>query len=837
MLLVLVFVVKGCTKSRLDDNTKFLGFLEAQNYNGYKDLMSGLDEDGFGEEYWRESEILFHDSESYPNSDFYLIDSLISINHFEQASIRIDSLLDLLRKSSEMNKLRHLHIQYLKSYVLKSLNHFEQFNSFYNESGIADWMKEGDMAHLLYFLKINWLKADYLRQAGSYEESKAYSYLGLFLLEKHNLKGIFPLLYIKYCNQIAWNFRDDNKKNTLTQVIFYYKKALSLSQENEYSDLIDEICSNLEDVFEERSDTIQSLYYNSLKTGVENDPDDLLMKGYRFSSKSQFNQAKSNFNKGIKILQDRPCNPVNPKLKACLAEVYYLEGKFDSAQYFLDLAWDMKECSQNVQNDCAFYVLLIEFDYLKALDSANLRPISEILEPLRERRKLGYSVIQGTDTEHLSEFLVINSGKILNYLNERIESEKIPIEYQSEIINLIAGAKRNKSNLRIAKASSQKYFAKEIAFLNQRLERLPLNGIHLDSVYYHLSQAYENLDKSEIATIPSKQLEVQEIADKHVVNFLYEGDNYYMYHKEEQNLELSKFDADRVSEFIDSILYQIQERDDCLLETCDGFRQFLGLDDVRDSHLNILPDGNLIGFPFSLLFERSNVEIFYNYSLLNTRVEMDTIHRAKPPLIISYSDLETNRNLSDELVYEELIEGFKECSFLKDSIFENAVFISGKDMTKESVERSLETDLCHISSHALSDTSSQYDVSILLRNEDGEAVPYFGYEILKMRAPKFVFLNACKTGVGHIEVGEGVYSFSKYCQLAGSETVITTMWEVRDEVAADFSKEYYRNWKKDQSALEAFTIAIQILKSKYQDPYDWAPFVLEGNPYVFLGKG
>ena len=204
--------------------------------------------------------------------------------------------------------------------------------------------------------------------------------------------------------------------------------------------------------------------------------------------------------------------------------------------------------------------------------------------------------------------------------------------------------------------------------------------------------------------------------------------------------------------------------------------------------------------------------------------------------ILSYSDEETSIITEKELDYEELPNALEECKFLKDTVFNTADFIAGKELSRQNFEGLLDKSLIHISTHSISNSNSKYETSILIRDEEGLPIHYFGYELLNHNMPSFVFLNACETGIGYIQIGEGVYSFSRYCKMAGAETVISTLWNVKDEEAAMFSNSYYKNWLKGKSALEAFTDAQMYLKSVNSDPYVWAAFRLEGNPNVYISN-
>jgi tetratricopeptide (TPR) repeat protein len=82
--------------------------------------------------------------------------------------------------------------------------------------------------------------------------------------------------------------------------------------------------------------------------------------------------------------------------------------------------------------------------------------------------------------------------------------------------------------------------------------------------------------------------------------------------------------------------------------------------------------------------------------------------------------------------------------------------------------------------------------------EDGvlTAVDVSGLELL---ATDLVVLSACETGLGKIQVGEGVFGLRRTFMLAGAKTLVMSLWNVPD-------------------------------KQKYPDPYYWGAFICQGDP-------
>jgi len=91
-----------------------------------------------------------------------------------------------------------------------------------------------------------------------------------------------------------------------------------------------------------------------------------------------------------------------------------------------------------------------------------------------------------------------------------------------------------------------------------------------------------------------------------------------------------------------------------------------------------------------------------------------------------------------------------------------------------------------------------------------------------------VVLSACETGLGAVNNSEGVFGLQRAFKLAGTRTLIMSLWEVDDEGTGVIMNEFYRNWLSGKSKQEAFKNAQRNLRSnsRYASPFYWAGFVL-----------
>jgi CHAT domain-containing protein len=101
---------------------------------------------------------------------------------------------------------------------------------------------------------------------------------------------------------------------------------------------------------------------------------------------------------------------------------------------------------------------------------------------------------------------------------------------------------------------------------------------------------------------------------------------------------------------------------------------------------------------------------------------------------------------------------------------------------------------------------------------------------LNLWGTKLVTLSACDTGVGEVKNGEGVYGLRRAFFLAGTESLVMSLWPVSDYVTRELMTEYYAGLKKGLGRGEALRQAqLKMLKHKgRQHPFYWASFIQSG---------
>ncbi len=130
----------------------------------------------------------------------------------------------------------------------------------------------------------------------------------------------------------------------------------------------------------------------------------------------------------------------------------------------------------------------------------------------------------------------------------------------------------------------------------------------------------------------------------------------------------------------------------------------------------------------------------------------------------------------------------------------------GNEATETAFKKSVDHRIIHLAVHAIANKTSPDRAAFVLlsdpqHGEDGSLYPS---EIVQLPLDAdLVVLSACETAVGPIEGEEGISTLARAFLLAGTRTVVSTLWTIDDDSTLYLMKVFYAELARKKSVPEA----------------------------------
>lgn len=160
----------------------------------------------------------------------------------------------------------------------------------------------------------------------------------------------------------------------------------------------------------------------------------------------------------------------------------------------------------------------------------------------------------------------------------------------------------------------------------------------------------------------------------------------------------------------------------------------------------------------------------------------------------------------------------------------NSRGLSGdKALRSAVVQRALEASVIYVAAHGSSDPARPLDGGFLmLSGPTLESGWWTAREIQTSRLPaELAVLSACQTGLGQVHDG-GMIGLARAFQLAGTQRVIMSLWNVDDE-ATRLLMTRLITYAAEHPPAEALRLAMVDTRKDYPDPALWASFLMFGS--------
>jgi CHAT domain-containing protein len=165
------------------------------------------------------------------------------------------------------------------------------------------------------------------------------------------------------------------------------------------------------------------------------------------------------------------------------------------------------------------------------------------------------------------------------------------------------------------------------------------------------------------------------------------------------------------------------------------------------------------------------------------------------------------------------------------TITNNLIFVSNEATESNFKLNAPKSDIVHLSTHSflLKDQPLIFFSSQGDEKEDGFLE--LG-EIVRLNlSSELVVLSSCRSGLGKVDLAEGIVGMQKAFFEAGSRSVVVSLWDVNDKFTSYFMRDFYKHLAEGKSKSDALRQAkLEFIQNYSANPYYWSAFVLSGNP-------
>jgi CHAT domain-containing protein len=241
-----------------------------------------------------------------------------------------------------------------------------------------------------------------------------------------------------------------------------------------------------------------------------------------------------------------------------------------------------------------------------------------------------------------------------------------------------------------------------------------------------------------------------------------------------------------------------------------------------EAKIVFIPHQALFLVPFAALREQSGKYL----------IEKHTIAYSPSIQVLAYTEKLRDRNQgSGELLVGNPTGDLKSAELEVNAIaqFFNTKAIIGKDATKAVILTKIsDARIIHLATHGKPDDNNGLNSEIFLAPNGKTPITLTAAEILKLNLKaELAVLSACNTANGKI-TGDGVIGLSRAFILAGTPSIIVTLWSIPDAETGKLMPEFYRNLQTNSDRAQALRQAMLTTKRDYPHPRNWAAFTLIG---------
>lgn len=333
-----------------------------------------------------------------------------------------------------------------------------------------------------------------------------------------------------------------------------------------------------------------------------------------------------------------------------------------------------------------------------------------------------------------------------------------------------------------------------------------------------------------VTSMQLKQLQALVPADEAVLQYYYQGNEFYAFVLTATGLQSVKLDKTGLEDDIRKFREAIEKREEKALGLAQGLynRLFRPLEKaIAQKNLLIVPHGILHYLPFAALHDGSAflIDKFATRSLPSASVlkflKPKSGAKSDAMLVLGNPDLGDPRlDLPNaQIEAEDIARRAAKANLLV------------RARASESIFKQVAADFpyIHVASHGEFESGAPLNSALLLAKDSANDGMLTVGELYTLRLnADLVTLSACETGLGKIASGDDVVGLTRGFLYAGSSSVVASLWKVDDLATSELMTNFYANLKKVNKR-DALRQAQLETKKKFPHPYFWAAFYLTGS--------
>ena len=161
--------------------------------------------------------------------------------------------------------------------------------------------------------------------------------------------------------------------------------------------------------------------------------------------------------------------------------------------------------------------------------------------------------------------------------------------------------------------------------------------------------------------------------------------------------------------------------------------------------------------------------------------------------------------------------------------FKTKAIIIGKDATKAAILTKIsDARIIHLATHGDFNDTNGLESFVSFAYDGKQSIKLTAGEVLKLNLKaELVVLSACNTAKGKL-TGDGVIGLSRAFILAGTPSIIVSLWSIPDAETGKLMPEFYRNLQANSDRAQALRQAMLTTMRNHPHPRNWAAFTLIG---------